>query len=168
MQHPEITERLIILNLPHPKGLLRELKNNPQQRENSAYARAFQLPDAAKKITPEVLVFWVREADAREKYLAAFRRSSLEGMLNFYKANYPREPYDDDSREFPQVKCPVLMIHGLDDTALLPGALNDTWKWVEQDFTLVTVPKAGHFVHRDKPELVTQAMRAWLELHPVQ
>jgi pimeloyl-ACP methyl ester carboxylesterase len=54
------------------------------------------------------------------------------------------------------------MIHGLADPYLLPGALNDTWKWVEKDLTLVTVPKAGHFVHRDAPQLVTNTMVRWL------
>src|SRR6516164_9457739 len=39
MRHPEQTVRLVLLNLPHPKGLLRELANNPQQRKNSQYAR---------------------------------------------------------------------------------------------------------------------------------
>ena len=82
-------------------------------------------------------------------------------MLNYYKANYPREPYKDD-RAFPPVKCPVLMIHGLQDIYLLDGALAGTWKWVEKDFTLVTLPKAGHFVHRDAPEQVTKIIDRWL------
>ena len=103
----------------------------------------------------------MKEADARKNYLEAFRRSSIEGMLNYYKANYPKEPYKDDV-EFPPVKCPVLMIHGFKDQYLLPGALNDTWKWIEKDFTLVTVPQAGHFVHRDAPEVVTRTMVQWL------
>src|SRR5215471_20729427 len=161
MTHPEMTDKLIILNLPHPKGLMRELAHNPQQQKNSQYARDFQKPDAAAKLKPELLVFWVKEADARKKYLEAFRRSSIEGMLNYYKANYPKEPYKDDA-EFPPVKCPVLMIHGLQDQYLLPGALNDTWKWLEKDLTLVTVPKAGHFVHRDATETVNKAMLRWL------
>jgi pimeloyl-ACP methyl ester carboxylesterase len=161
MRHPEQTERLIVLNLPHPKGLLRELANNPQQRKNSQYARDLQKPEAADKLKPEMLVFWVKEADTRKKYLEALRRSSMEGMLNYYKANYPKEPYKDDT-EFPPVKCPVLMIHGLKDPYLLPGALNDTWKWIEKEFTLVTLPKAGHFVHRDAPEIVTRTMVRWL------
>jgi pimeloyl-ACP methyl ester carboxylesterase len=161
MTHPDRTDRLIVLNLPHPKGLMRELANNPQQQKNSAYARAFQEPDAHKKLTPEGLALWVKEPDARKHYVEAFKRSSVEGMLNYYKANSPREPYTDD-REFPAVKCPVLMIHGLDDPYLLPGALNDTWKWVEKDLTLVTVPKAGHFVHRDATEVVNRAMLRWL------
>jgi len=32
------------------------------------------------------------------------------------------------------------MFHGLRDRVLLPGALNDTWKWAEKHLTLVTVP----------------------------
>ena len=42
MQVPAMTERLIVLNLPHPRGLVRELRTNPEQIKNSAYARAFQ------------------------------------------------------------------------------------------------------------------------------
>ena len=161
MAHPDKTDRLVVLNLPHPKGLMRELANNPQQQKNSEYARNFQQPDAHKKLTPEVLSLWVKEPEARKHYVDAFKRSSIEGMLNYYKANYPREPYKDD-REFPKVKCPVLMIHGLDDQYLLPGALDGTWKWLEKDLTLVTVPKAGHFVHRDATETVNKAMLRWL------
>jgi pimeloyl-ACP methyl ester carboxylesterase len=165
MTHPEQTERLVILNLPHPKGLMRELANNPQQQKNSQYARNFQKEEAAKNVTPEMLVLWVKEPEARQKYLEALRRSSMEGMLNYYKANYPKEPYKDD-RTFPRVKCSVLMFHGLKDAALLPGALNDTWQWVEKDLTLVTIPKAGHFVHRDAPEMVTKTMVRWLTQEP--
>jgi pimeloyl-ACP methyl ester carboxylesterase len=165
MTHPEQTQRLVILNLPHPKGLMRELANNPQQQKNSQYARNFQKEEAAKNITPEMLVLWVKEPEARKRYLEALCRSSMEGMLNYYKANYPKEPYKDD-QTFPPVKCPVLMFHGLKDSALLPGALNDTWQWVEKDLTLVTIPKAGHFVHRDAPEMVTKTMVRWLTQEP--
>jgi len=161
MTYPAKTDRLIILNLPHPKGLMRELANNPEQQKKSEYARNFQKPDAASKTPAEFLVLWVKEPDARKKYVEAMKRSSMEGMLNYYKANYPREPYKDE-RTFPAVKCPVLMIHGLGDQYLLPGALNDTWKWLEKDLTLVTIPKAGHFVHRDVPEFVTKTMVTWL------
>lgn len=160
MKHPERIDRLVIVNLPHPRGLIRELANNPEQRKNSQYARDFQKPGAYKLLTPEALTFWVKEPEAKQRYLAAFRASSLEAMLNYYQANYPREPYTDV--EFPKVKCPVLMLHGLKDQYLLPGALNDNWKWVENEFTLVTFPNAGHFVHRDDPAGVNRALLRWL------
>lgn len=162
MMHPERTDRLIILNLPHPQGLTRELANNPKQRLASAYARAFQEPDAASKMTPEMLAFWVEGAKAKQKYVEMFRRSSIEGMLNYYKANYPNPSSDDPPREFPKVQCSVLMFHGLKDTALLPGALNGTWNWVAKDLTLITIPNAGHFVQHDAKELVTKKMVSWL------
>ena len=164
MMHPEMTDRLIILNLPHPACLQRELATNPEQEKASAYARRFQLPDAAKSMKPEMLAFWVHEPDARKKYEEAFKRSSMEGMLNYYKANYPRAPYSVNA-VLPPVKCPVLQIHGMKDEFLLPGALNGTWKFVQGEWTLVTIPKAAHFVHRDAPEQVTRAMVSWLANH---
>jgi pimeloyl-ACP methyl ester carboxylesterase len=161
MQFPDKVDRLVILNLPHPRGLSRELANNPDQQKASAYARNFQKPDAAKHVMPGMLTFWVTDADARPKYLEAFKRSSMEGMLNYYKANYPREPYKAIT-QLPKVKCPVLMIHGLKDVALLPGALNGTWDWIDNELTLVTVPNAGHFVQQDAARVVTKTMLHWL------
>jgi pimeloyl-ACP methyl ester carboxylesterase len=161
---PQFVDRLIILNLPHPRGLGRELAHNPEQQKNSAYARAFQQPDAASKITPELLVTFQKFKDpaVKEKYLEAFRRSDMEGMLNYYKRNYPREPYTEDPSPVVKTQMSVLMIHGLGDTALLSGALNNTWDWMGQDLTLVTIPGAGHFVQQDAADLVSRSMRAWL------
>ena len=170
MTHPELTDRLIVLNLPHPRGLIRELTTNPQQQKNSQYARDFQKPDAAKHISADLLTFWVKDPEARQIYRSALKRSSMEGMLNYYKANYPRSSPDDKDHTkvqpplpaIPNVKCSVLLIHGLKDTALLPGALNDTWNWLDKDLTLVTIPCAGHFVQQDAADLVTRTMVAWL------
>ena len=178
MTHPELTDRLIVLNLPHPRGFLRELATNPAQQKNSQYARNFQKPDAAKQIPVEALAGWVKDPDARKVYRAALKRSSLEGMLNYYKANYPRIPDETaksadsklpegaDSKtafaDLPAVKCSVLLIHGLKDKALLPGALNDTWNWLEKDLTLVTIPEADHFVQQDAADLVTRTISGWL------
>jgi pimeloyl-ACP methyl ester carboxylesterase len=160
---PQMVEKLIILNLPHPRGLNRELANNPEQQKNSQYARNFQKEGAEKALTAEGLTFWVKDPEAKKKYIEAFKRSDFEAMLNYYKRNYPREPYVEDKSPVVKVKMPVLMIHGLDDTALLAGALNNTWEWLEQDLTLVTIPKAGHFVQQDASELVTRSMKMWLK-----
>ena len=163
MSNPKRVERLVILNLPHPRGLMRELANNPAQQKASQYAAEFQKEGADAKLTPEMLTFWVKDAEARKHYLEAFRRSSLPAMLAYYKANYPRPPFDKiEASEMPNVKCPTLLIHGLDDTALLPGALNDTWKWVDNELTLVTIPGAGHFVQQDAVDRVTRVVDDWL------
>ncbi len=170
MRYPEMVERLIVLNAPHPAGLQRELAENKQQQTNSQYGRDFQKPDAASKLSAAALAFWVTDNDARKKYVAAFERSSFEAMLNYYKANFPKSikqgsegPTKLAPQKLPKIKCRVLMIHGLDDQYLLPAALNDSWKWMEKDLTIVTVPGSGHFVQQDAAELVTDRIVRWLK-----
>jgi epoxide hydrolase 4 len=135
---------------------------NPEQRKNSTYAREFQKSDAASKLTAEGLASWVQDRAARAKYVEAFRRSSFEAMLNYYKANYPRSPATGPAKEMPKVKCPVLLFHGLKDKALLASGLNGTWDWIDNELTLVTIPTADHFVQHDASELVTRKMVSWL------
>ena len=92
MLKPEMTEKLIILNLPHPKGLARELANNPAQQKNSQYARNFQQEGFYKNLKAEQLAGWVKDPEAKKKYIEAFQKSDFEAMLNYYQRNYPREP----------------------------------------------------------------------------
>jgi pimeloyl-ACP methyl ester carboxylesterase len=165
MQYPQLTERLIILNLPHPRGLAYELAHNPQQAENAAYARRFQEPDAAKTLTAEGLAKRIADPEIRQRYIDAFKRSDFEAMLNYYKQNYPRPPYKEDTSPVVKVAVPVLIFHGLNDTALLASALNRTWEWVDGSLTIVTVPGAGHWVQSDAPELVSSTMKSWLSLN---
>jgi epoxide hydrolase 4 len=158
---PALTECLIILNCPHPTGITRELAHNPQQQEQSAYAREFQKEDAHKLLTPESLSTWVKDSRAREHYLEAFRRSEFEAMLHYHKQNYPRPPYHQVYLPT-KVQAPVLQIHDLQDQFLLPGALNSTWEWLENDWTLLIISQAGHFVQHDAAQLVTNTFVNWL------
>ena len=105
----------VAFNLPHPRGLSRELANNPDQQKASEYARLFQEPDSHLKQSTD-----------------------------------PR-----------RLAMPVLLIHGLKDTALLSPALNGTWDWID-DLTLVTIPEAGHFVQQDATQKVSRSVKSWL------
>jgi pimeloyl-ACP methyl ester carboxylesterase len=168
---PQMTERLIILNLPHPVGMAREMASNPAQRANADYARKFR---EGKPTDPDImfggpmnaksLAGWVSDADAKKHYEEAFSRSSFSGMLNFYKANYPALPKPGAKAPPPppRLKMPVLIFHGLKDTALHSDGLNSTWDWIDADTTIVTAPEAGHFVQQDAAELVTNTMKWWL------
>jgi pimeloyl-ACP methyl ester carboxylesterase len=159
---PEMTEKLIILNLPHLSGLTRELAGSPEQYEASAYTRRFQEEGAHEELDAEALARWVSDPEARSRYVEAFERSDFEAMLFYYKRHYPREPYRAAGLPQARVGCPVLVIHGLEDPYLLPDGLCGTWEWVDADLTLVTVPGAGHFVQQDAADLVTRTMRSWL------
>ena len=104
----------------------------------------------------------MKDPDAKKKYVEAFGLLGLRrDALNYYKRNYPREPYTEDTSPVRKVQCPVLMFHGLRrHRAAVASALNGTWDWIDKDLTLTTVPGAGHFVQADAADLVTKTMRA--------
>src|SRR5262249_57554044 len=140
MLHPELVERLVILNLPHPRGLLRELRQNPQQQANSAYARAFQESDVPFGSTAEMWAALQTDPVVHAHYLDALGRSDLGAMYAYYKRNYPRAPYADIA--LPIVQPPVLLIHGLDDPFLLAAALDPTRAGAPQPPPPLTLPRA--------------------------
>ena len=176
LQAPELVDKLVIVNLPHPRGLQREMLINDEHRANTQYARNFQHPDAHESMTAEGLVAILAnqggpgswDEERRARYLNAFEASDFEAMLNYYRSNYTAEldpkaelPYVDES-PLVKAKMPILMFHGLADWALHHHALNNTWEWVEKDLTLVTIPEAGHWAHHVAADLVSTTMKWWL------
>lgn len=162
---PQMTDKLIIVNLPHMKGLARELmKEDSAQHRNSSYARLFQRENSEKALNPKVLANLVapKNPELQSIYEAAFEKSSIPSMMNYYRRNYPKQPYQVP--DLPKIQMPVLQFHGLNDSALLPPALNDTWEHLSQDWTLVTLPGVGHWAHHERPDMVTQTMRWWLKM----
>ncbi len=66
-----------------------------------------------------------------------------------------------------KLPCPVYTPLHVDGTLhrdphVLLAALNNTWEWIDNEWTLVTIPNAGHWVHHDAAEQVTRAMVRWL------
>jgi pimeloyl-ACP methyl ester carboxylesterase len=174
---PEIVHNLVILDLPHPTGMARAWATNEEAFANTSYARTFRegSPDDptvffGMPMTPQTLSGWVQDADARARYVEAFERSDFDGMLNYYKRNYP-DLWSEDAPaatlappEPPAVTVPTLIFHGLQDQALHSDGLNNTWDWIDRDLTIVTAPDAGHFIQQDAAELVTETMRWWLSM----
>ena len=169
---PQMVDKLVILNLPHPNGLAQAWANSEEALEGADYARVFragspQDPDIffGMPMTAETISGWVKDPAAREEYIEAFQRSNFDGMLAYYKANYPDlwSPDYEPSPPLPPLEISTLMFHGLEDTALHSDALNNTWDWIGADLTLVTIPGAGHFVQQDAAEQVTNTLRLWLD-----
>ncbi len=168
---PQMVDQLIILNLPHPNGMGRELSDNAEQQANSNYARVFiegspSDPDVffGGPMTAQTLSGWVTDPAARERYVEAFSRSDFNAMLAYYKQNYPGGNGSNNAAppSAPQLDLPLLVFHGLEDTALHSDGLNNTWDWNDGTTTIMAVPGAGHFVQQDAAESVTETMRWWL------
>jgi len=168
--YPDMVEKLIVLDMPHPNGLARELATNEEQYTNSDYARNFINGSPAdpniffgNPMTPQTMSGWVTDAEARERYVTAFERSNFDGMLAYYKQNYPRVDSTTALPELtPQLDVPLLVIHGLQDFALHSDGLNNTWDWNSSATTIFTVPDAGHFVQQDASEMVSNTIKSWL------
>lgn len=172
--YPHRVERLIACNIPHPAGIRAYLDKNP---ETGNYAENFKKEGAARALTAEGLAdLHGNNLDKleRARYVEAFRNSSFAAMLNYYKANYPRPASKKNktagvsvspspsTTAIRKVKCPVLIIHGMKDTALPAGMLNNTWSWIDNDLTIQTIPGAGHFVQQEAPDKVSRMIRSWL------
>lgn len=162
MDAPDLVERLIVLNMAHPWAISRDLANSALQRKASEYVRLFRHPQAHTQIPLARLSSWVKESPYKTRHDRAMAVSSLEGMLSIYRMNWPTEPYKEISFEPPHVKVPTLLIHGLDDAYVLPICLNDVWKWVDNEVTILTLPNVGHFAQHDCPQRITHAIRKWL------
>lgn len=163
---PDLVNRLIIMSVPHPVGFAREMATNADQQKNSQYARNFQQPGFEKYLTAEGLAGWVKDPLEKAGYVEAFKRSSLVGMLNYYRANYPKTTNDKDglvAAKTPMINVPVLVIHGMKDKALNAAGHAGTWDHVSQDTTVLMIPSADHFVQHDAEALVNKTIRSWLD-----
>ena len=161
---PDLVNKLVILSVPHPAGMARELATNADQQKNSQYARNFQQPGSEKNLTAEGLAGWVRDPAAKPGYIEAFKRSDFAAMMNYYRANYPRGVGNSAAPppSPPKIKVPVLVVHGMKDTALNAAGHSGTWNHVEADTTVVMFPQAAHFVQHDAKDQVNRTIRDWL------
>ena len=166
LRHRHRVEGLILLNMPHLNGLQRELATNPRQQKASAYARLLQneLP-----LGPYDLDTLKRQSrgGSRERTLRTtldvLMRSDLDALLNYYRANYPRPPYRfDGGSRLSVIRVPTLIVFGLEDPWVLADGLRDNERWFSEPLKVVTVPRAGHWVHHDEPGLVADAILLWL------
>lgn len=162
--HPEMTERLVIVNTPHPDNIAAAL-NDPHSEQAAAfaYAAGFRATGSEANLTAESLAgFVARDEAERERYVAAFERSDFRAMMHYYRANSHADraaPADTN-----KVMAPVLQIHGMNDPTLLASSLDGTWRHLANTWSLVTIPGAGHNAHHDQPHYVTQVITDWLRL----
>jgi pimeloyl-ACP methyl ester carboxylesterase len=168
LSKPQLVDRLIIMSVPHPANMARELKNNPIQQQSSTYAHNFQKEGSEKNINLATIYGWMKDDAAKPAYAKAFAQSSPAAMMAYYKANYPADVGDKVViPTFPKIKVPVFVIHGMQDTALRAPGHNGTWDQVDADTTILMLPKAGHWIEQDAGPIANKAIHDWLNERPV-
>jgi pimeloyl-ACP methyl ester carboxylesterase len=169
MRYPRRVDKLVVLNSPHPRAIMREVAENSDAESVERTRASLSSDEALLTWTPRRLASWVRDPLAREQYIEAFQRSSVEGMLNHYRANYSSTSGTAEFRRTQrtyEVKCPVLLIHGLKDDRVALKSLDGNWAWVKNELSVVTLPRAGHFVHHDAADFLSQRVLRWLGPNP--
>jgi len=185
MRHPELLEKLIIINSPHPAVFARELLNNPDQQKASQYMLMLRSPEAERVLTEnnyarlmDVLVQfgskWKMSEEKRQKYITAWSQpGALTGSLNYYRASplYPPTSKNDEEqiktilslpKEMFEIKVPTLVIWGEQDRALLTGNLDGLGEYIE-DLMVKKIPDGTHWVSHEQPELVNSLIRDFIK-----
>jgi len=176
--HPELLDKLVIVNCPHPAILARELTNNPAQQKASQYMLMFRSPQAEQMLSAnnyaalvegvlgDGLKSGVFTAADKDAYIAAWSQpGALTGGLNYYRAAKlgPPEgaaPAASLTADAPSqiVKVPTLVIWGDKDTALLTGL-----DQFVPNLTVKRIPDGSHWVIHEKPALVNRYIRDFIQ-----
>ncbi|MBD2578623.1 alpha/beta hydrolase [Oscillatoria sp. FACHB-1406] len=170
---PQLLDKLIVLNLPHPAKFAEGLQTNPRQLLRSWYIFFFQLPwlpefllglndcsaiaDAFSQMAIDKSAFAPTDLQAFQN--AAGKPGALTAMLNYYRNVFP---ILTRSRPWNILEVPTLLIWGEEDTALGKELTHGTEALV-RDFQIHYIPNCSHWVQQERPELVNQYMREFLD-----
>jgi pimeloyl-ACP methyl ester carboxylesterase len=182
--HPEMVEKLVIINAPHPGVFARLLQNDPGQQKASQYMLLFHTDKAEPALTGNgyatlvniVLAPGLKSGIFTEEDKAAYLKAwsqpgAITGGLNYYRAARVGPP-DDASADRSvgnfaldasnlTVKVPTLVIWGEKDTALLPSNLDGLEQYVPR-LTVKRIPDASHWVVHEKPAEVNGYIREFI------
>ena len=180
MFRPELVSRLIVMNGVHPVPFQRALAAGGPQTASSQYINHLRREGSSKHLTKDDFagllslfagkmdLSWLDD-DRREAYRAEWSRPGrLRAMINWYRASplqvaQPGKPITglpDFPVERLKVRCPHLLIWGMDDNALLPEATEGLEEFAP-DLTRVEISGADHWLHHQKPDEVAQAVLDW-------
>lgn len=165
IHHPEMLDRLVILNAPHPAVMRQMLASNPDQIRRSSYAFFFQLPwipeavsrnndwEMVEKALRETSMPGTFSAQDFEYYRQAWwKKGAFTAMLNWYRANVR---YLAETPKEARISIPTLLIWGTQDFALGQHMAEPSIETCDQG-RLVLVEDATHWVQHEKAEQVNQ------------
>lgn len=174
IDYPQMTERLIVLNAPHPGAMLRELRR-PAQVRKSWYIFFFQLPwlpeyvlsrnhanEIGRMLRGAALQKQVFSRAETARYQAAMSKpGAIRAALAYYRQLFRRGLRTYRRRNL-QVRAPTLLIWGEQDIALDIALTRDLDCWVP-DLRVTYVARSGHWVQQEQPEEVNLAVLAFLQ-----
>jgi len=166
MNHPEVVDRLVILNAAHPRKLNEGLRH-PSQLARSWYFFYFTLPDLPEHHVQandwEFLKHFLRDAQPPyteqefDRYVEAWSQEGAAGaMIDYYRAAV--RPPKGTKTELQPISAPTLVIWGEQDRYLGPSLAEPHAEDVPNLDRVERLPDASHWVHHDEAERVTELL----------
>jgi pimeloyl-ACP methyl ester carboxylesterase len=167
MNHPEVVDRLAILDAAHPRRILQGLRH-PSQLRKSWYFFFFALPELPERVVRAGHWRFFRRflRDARpaytpqemERYVEAWSQpGAATAMINYYR-NSARESPKRAEAQIRPVSAPTLVIWGQQDRFLGPKVREPDRDDVPGLDRVEQLPNASHWVHHDEPERVNRLL----------
>jgi pimeloyl-ACP methyl ester carboxylesterase len=167
MNHPEVVERMAILNAAHPRKLSQGL-HHPDQLRRSWYFFFFALPDLPESVVHANHWHFFRHFlhDARppftpeetDRYIEAWsQEGAATGMINYYRSSV-RQDQKKAAAALRPLKAPTLVIWGDRDGYLGSDLAEPEHDDVPNLDRVEHLPDASHWVHHDEAERVTQLL----------
>ena len=159
---------LIIVNVPHPAAMAREVRVNARQRSKSWYVLAFQLPWLPERILARngghAVAKMIRDTAAHPSRFTAYdlaifaanasTPAAVGAMLNYYRALVAGGGARRQAQlGFAPIATPTLLLWGEDDMALEKSCTYGTQAFVPSLCTRY-LPGISHWAQQDDPETV--------------
>ena len=164
MNHPEVVDRLVILNAAHPRKLNEGLRN-PRQLLRSWYFFYFQFPGLPEHRAARNgwKFFKGFQRDARppytqqelDRYVEAWSQpGAAKAMIDYYRAAVRL----GSKQKVLPISAPTLVIWGQGDRYLGPDLAEPHQEDVPNLDRVERLPNASHWVHHDEAERVNNLL----------
>ncbi|KAJ1521111.1 hypothetical protein ONE63_002813 [Megalurothrips usitatus] len=180
-KYPEMVEKYVMMNGPHPKVYAYLMANSKSQSRKSWYIFLFQLPFLPELfvktdnfsmfdrifINPKKRQAWVTDDDIEAFKYTFSQPGAISPPINYYRAAMRRRVFEGfEERKTAKPKTgarpPGLYLFGVEDVAI-DIANVEKHKDFFQPIETVLIPEGNHFVQQDKPQAVNDAMRSFLK-----
>jgi pimeloyl-ACP methyl ester carboxylesterase len=173
--YPEMTDRLVVMNAPHPAVFLRELRTW-KQLHKSWYVFAFQIPYLpeylagrrhAQLIGRMIYQAAVRKEAFPQSVLAHYRDAmskpgALHASIGYYRTLVRHSLRSLGAmRPEQKITLPTLLIWGEQDIALDLSLTKGVERWVP-GIRVQRIAESGHWVQQEQPEQVNAYLRDFL------
>jgi epoxide hydrolase 4 len=173
---PDLVERVVVVNVPHPSVFAREVRKNRRQLRKSWYIFAIQVPWLPEQVAfgsrtrgrfARLIAGTANPGSFTPAYLAGLESAwgqpgAATGMMHWYRASVRRRP---ERLADKRVHVPMLIIWGRKDVALSDTMVAPSADLCD-DVRVAYFDDATHWVLHDEPEATSRLIIDFFNASP--